>query len=112
MEVRVDKSTKINLGKCMFIYIDDLIIFSSSLNDHIVDLTKVFETIKTNGLKINLEKCPHILIGGSTGSGKSYLMKCMLSDILRSGEAKVIVLDPKSVDYQFLTNSRNIEFRR
>jgi len=45
------------IGKCMFIYIDDLIIFSSSLNDHIVDLTKVFETIKTNGLKINLEKC-------------------------------------------------------
>ena len=60
--------------------------------------------------KIDIAKCPHVLIGGSTGSGKSYLMKCMLSDILRSGNAKVIVLDPKSVDYQFLVNDRDIEF--
>lgn len=60
--------------------------------------------------KIDIAKCPHILIGGSTGSGKSYLMKCMLSDILKSGDAKVIVIDPKSVDYQFLVNDRKIEF--
>jgi len=45
------------IGKCMFIYIDDLIIFSSSLNTHITDLQRVFEIIKENGLKINLEKC-------------------------------------------------------
>lgn len=60
--------------------------------------------------RIDIVKCPHILIGGSTGSGKSYLMKCMLSDILRNGNAKVIVLDPKSVDYQFLINDREIDF--
>ena len=45
------------IGKCMFIYIDDLIIFSTSLEDHISDLNKVFQIIKENGLKINLEKC-------------------------------------------------------
>lgn len=59
---------------------------------------------------IDLEKCPHILIGGSTGSGKSYLMKNMLCDVLKSGEAKVMVLDPKSVDYKFLENSRKLEW--
>lgn len=60
--------------------------------------------------KIKIEKCPHVLIGGSTGSGKSYLMKNMLEDILISKEAMVIVVDPKSVDYQFLENNRRLEW--
>lgn len=51
--------------------------------------------------KINLEKCPHILIGGSTGSGKSYLMKHMLKDILKSTDCRVVIVDPKCVDYQY-----------
>lgn len=53
---------------------------------------------------VDLRKCPHILVGGSTGSGKSYLMKSMLCDILSdsSGEYRVVVIDPKSVDYMFL----------
>jgi len=45
------------IGKCIFVYIDDLIIFSSSLHDHILDLERVFKIIKENGLKINLAKC-------------------------------------------------------
>lgn len=60
--------------------------------------------------EIDIEKCPHILIGGSTGSGKSYLIKSMVCDLLRSDEAMVMVLDPKSVDYQFLENNKNLEW--
>ena len=52
--------------------------------------------------QIDLRKCPHILVGGSTGSGKSYLLKSMLCDILEDESYRVIVVDPKSVDYQFL----------
>lgn len=52
--------------------------------------------------KIELKKCPHILVGGSTGSGKSYLLKSMLCDILEDSDYRVLVIDPKSVDYQFL----------
>ena len=59
---------------------------------------------------ISLEKCPHILIGGSTGSGKSYLIKNMLCDLLKSDEAMIMVLDPKSVDYQFLENDKKLEW--
>lgn len=55
---------------------------------------------------IDLVKCPHILIGGTTGSGKSYLMKHILCDVLRSNECKVIVIDPKCVDYQFVRGVR------
>ena len=51
---------------------------------------------------VDLVKCPHILVGGSTGSGKSYLMKSMLCDVLGSDKCKVLVVDPKSVDYRFL----------
>ena len=45
------------IGVCMFVYIDDLVIFSQSIEDHIQDLKKVFSIIKNNGLKVNLEKC-------------------------------------------------------
>lgn len=51
---------------------------------------------------VDLVRCPHILVGGATGSGKSYLMKSMLCDVLESSKCKVIVVDPKSVDYQFV----------
>ena len=61
---------------------------------------------------IDLVKAPHILIGGSTGSGKSYLMKSMLCDILeKNNGVNVIVIDPKSVDYQFLV-SRGLDRTR
>lgn len=57
--------------------------------------------------ELELNKCPHILVGGCTGSGKSYLMKSMLSDILLDNEdARVFVVDPKCVDYQFITNRK------
>ncbi len=45
------------IGECMFIYIDDLVIFSNSFEEHIRDLISVFTIIANNGLKINLEKC-------------------------------------------------------
>ena len=45
------------IGVCMFVYIDDLVIFSPSFEQHIIDIKKVFDIIKENGLKINLEKC-------------------------------------------------------
>jgi len=41
----------------MFVYIDDLVLFSPSIEQHIKDIKKVFDIIKENGLKINLEKC-------------------------------------------------------
>lgn len=53
--------------------------------------------------KVKLELCPHILVGGCSGSGKTYLLKSMLCDVLESDEdCRVLVIDPKSVDYQFL----------
>ena len=45
------------IGKCMFVYLDDLVIFSKSREQHMKDLGSVFRIIQENGLKVNLEKC-------------------------------------------------------
>ena len=45
------------IGVCLFIYIDDLVVFSDSVESHISHLTKVFNILEENGLKVNLEKC-------------------------------------------------------
>ena len=45
------------IGVCVFIYIDDLVIYSPSLDQHIKDLEKVFLILANNGLKVNFEKC-------------------------------------------------------
>lgn len=45
------------IGECVFVYIDDLVVFSESYEQHIKDLAKVFSILKDNGLKLNLEKC-------------------------------------------------------
>lgn len=48
---------------------------------------------------VNLANIPHILLGGSTGSGKSVLLKLLLMQALRKG-AEVCVADFKGgVDY-------------
>lgn len=61
--------------------------------------------------KLDLQKCPHLLVGGCTGSGKSYLMKNILCDILMSSErAGIFVVDPKCVDYQFITRRKEFTF--
>ena len=39
---------------------DDLVIFSDTLEQHILDLQKVFDIIKENSLKANLSKCHFI----------------------------------------------------
>jgi len=41
----------------MFVYLDDLVIFSPSEEQHLEDIKEVFQIIKSNGLKINIEKC-------------------------------------------------------
>ncbi|SMB96300.1 DNA translocase FtsK [Desulfonispora thiosulfatigenes DSM 11270] len=49
----------------------------------------------------SLEKMPHLLIAGSTGSGKSVCMNALINSILfkaKPSEVKFIMIDPKMVE--------------
>ena len=83
------------IGVCLFVYIDDLVIFSDSIESHITHLTKVFQILADNGLKINLEKCSffkeEVVLLGHVLSTKGI---CPIPD-----KIKVIVnwLPPKNI---------------
>lgn len=50
---------------------------------------------------MEINKMPHLLIAGSTGSGKSVCVNCIISSILMNAkpdEVKLIMVDPKKVE--------------
>ena len=57
------------------------------------------EDVTGEKITINLKHTPHVLIGGSTGSGKSVLLKLLLMESVKKG-AEVIISDFKGgVDF-------------
>lgn len=55
-----------------------------------------------NPVTIDLAKLPHLLIAGSTGSGKSCLLNTIIYGILnkaKADEVKLILIDPKMVEF-------------
>jgi len=45
------------LNVCVQVYIDDIIVYSPSFDQHLKDLEEVFKILRDNRLKINIEKC-------------------------------------------------------
>ncbi len=45
------------IGVCMFVYIDDIIIFSETAEQHLLDIEKVLKRLKKCNLKANMNKC-------------------------------------------------------
>lgn len=55
-----------------------------------------------NPHKINLTEAPHVLIGGTTGSGKSVFMNTIikaLSQQMEADDLKMILVDPKRTEF-------------
>lgn len=63
------------------------------------DFTLVLGCSMTGNVSINLAKIPHMIIGGSTGSGKSVLLKLLIMQCVEKG-AEIYIADFKGgVDF-------------
>ena len=49
------------IGKTMFAYLDDLIIVSTNLEEHLQRLTEVLQKLREAGLKVKLKKCKFLM---------------------------------------------------
>ena len=48
------------LGKFVIVYLDDILIFSKTLENHMMHIRKVFEKLREEKLLINLKKCSFV----------------------------------------------------
>ncbi len=58
-------------------------------------------------LIFDIAKMPHLLIAGTTGSGKSVCINCIIMSLLykvRPDEVKFILIDPKKVEFSIYKN--------
>ncbi len=76
------------------------------------DKNKIFvalgKDIMGNAILEDITKMPHLLVAGSTGSGKSVAINSMIASILmryKPDEVKLVLIDPKKVE---LTNYNGI----
>ena len=52
----LDDILRPHIGKQCLVYMDDIIVFSTSLQEHMINLREIFETLRKYDLKIQLEK--------------------------------------------------------
>ena len=45
------------IGRCVFVYLDDIVIYSNNMQDHARRLQLVFSRLRKAGLKLNPTKC-------------------------------------------------------
>ncbi|WVY97056.1 hypothetical protein V8G54_029207 [Vigna mungo] len=67
----MDKIFHNQIGRCMEVYMDDMVVRSCSHQQHLRDLTDVFEQLKKYGLRLNPSKCT---FGVSAGKFLGFML--------------------------------------
>ena len=67
----VTKMFKEQFGRNIEAYIDDMVVKSKAVGDHLTDLTETFKTLRKHRLKLNTSKCS---FGISLGKFLGYLV--------------------------------------
>lgn len=67
---------------------------------------------KPNGddIVIDLTEMPHLLVGGSTGSGKSVLLHTIINSLIanKKKDIKLVILDPKRIEFSNYEESAHL----
>ena len=62
---------ELQLGKSVEVYIDDMVVKSKLVSDHLVDLTSIFEILREHKLCLNASKCS---FGVGSGNFLGYMV--------------------------------------
>ena len=68
---------------------------------------------KNDYVSIDFEKSPHLLVAGTTGSGKSILLHNLLINLLtthRDRKVELLIIDPKGSEFNIYKNHKGITF--